>query len=433
MEDALARLVADVSIAPRLLRLKPAVQNYAWGGYDFIPALLGQANEARTPHAELWFGAHPLAPAAVAFPSGDVSLAALFDHAARALVGSDIVARFGPTLPYLLKVLDVRSMLSIQAHPDARQAGEGFEREDGLGVARSAPNRSYRDATHKPEAAVALTDFRMLFGFRPLGAIAATLQEVPELGHVFRAAGVGRPEETEGEASREWLRSAYGAVMRLPQPAIDEALTPLAERLADSDAGARLDPSTPDFWAARAARQFHPAHGRVDRGLISIYLLNLVRLSAGEGTFIPAGVLHAYLEGVVVEIMAASDNVLRGGLTPKHVDVDELLRVVRFASTTPRPLHALREATGEQVYPTPAAEFRLGRLDLSPGERFSPGPVSGADVLLVLEGEARVLAAGEGLLLVRGAAVLATAGLDYTVEARQPAVLVRASVPMPLR
>jgi mannose-6-phosphate isomerase len=432
MEDSLLRLVAEITSTPRLLRLKPAVQKYAWGGYDFIPALLGEPNEARSPHAEMWMGAHPLAPAMAASARGDVSLAALFEHAATAVVGPDVAGRFGPTLPYLLKILDVRSMLSIQAHPDARQALEGFEREERRGIARGAPNRNYRDPSHKPEASVALTDFWMLFGFRPVGAIAAALEEVPELGAAFHAAGVGRPSETEGELSREWLRAAYEGVMRLPQAAIDEALAPLLDRLARADADGGLARSTPDFWAARAARQFQPARGLADRGLISIYLLNLVHLKAGEGAFVPAGVLHAYLEGVAIEVMAASDNVLRGGLTPKHIDLDELLRVVRFGCTTPRPLRAVRAVTGEEVYPTPAAEFRLGRLDLSPGERFAPGRVRGADTLLVLEGEAAVHAAGDSHALARGGAVLATCGLDYTVEARGRATIVRASVPQPL-
>jgi mannose-6-phosphate isomerase class I len=237
------------------------------------------------------------------------------------------------------------------------------------------------------------------------------------------------PTELEGEGAREWLRAAYAGVMRLPQEVIDEVLAPLAGRLADGLERGELDRSAPDYWAARAAREFKPARGLVDRGLISIYLLNLVRLRPGEGMFVPAGVLHAYLEGVAVEIMAASDNVLRGGLTPKHVDVGELLGVVRFACTTPLPVRAVRGPAGEQVYPTPAAEFRLGLLNLDHGARFAPGPVRGADALLVLEGHATARAAGVSYPLARGAAVLATSGLDYTVEAGERAVLVRASVP----
>ena len=431
----LSRAVADLVAGPRLLRLKPAVQRYAWGGYEFIPGLLGEPNEARAPHAELWIGAHPVAPSQVALPGGDVSLAALFEAGAAAIVGAELVARFGPALPYLLKVLDVRSMLSIQAHPDPVQAREGFAREERAGIARSAPNRDYRDAGHKPEASLALTDFWMLFGFRPVGAIADTLREVPELAALFRAAGSAAPDPRacEGESGHEWLRSSYAAVMRLRQEAVDEALGPLADRLARDEAGGGLHRSTPDFWAARAVREFRPVDGAVDRGLVSIYLLNLVRLNPGEAIFIPAGVLHAHLEGIAVEVMAASDNVLRGGLTGKHVDVDELLRVVRFETTVPRPLCAHRETTGERRYATPASEFRLGRLELGPGDRFAPGPVWGADALLVLDGEATAHAAGVSLQLPRGEAVLATSGLDYTVEARDRAVVIRASVPRPPR
>jgi mannose-6-phosphate isomerase len=431
MEDGLSRLVADVSSAPRLLRLKPAVRKYAWGGYDFIPGLIGEANEPRVPHAELWIGSHPVAPALAATPDGDVSLAALFERAAPSLLGADLCARFGPALPYLLKILDVRSMLSIQVHPDKRQAHEGFEREERLGVARTASARNYRDTSHKPEASVAITDFWMLFGFRPVADIANALRDVLELGAAFRAAGVNDPAETEGPGARAWLQSAYEAVMRLPQEALDEALEPLLERLDASDALGSLDRRMPDYWALRAAREFRPPQGLVDRGLLSIYLLNLVHLRPGEGAFIPAGVLHAHLEGVAVEVMAASDNVLRGGLTPKHVDLDELLRIVRFAWTTPLPLHAWRDPNGEQVYTTPASEFRLGRVELGAGDRFAPGPVQGADALLVLEGQARATAGGAVHDLTRGEAVLATSGLDYTLEAPDRAVIVRASVPRP--
>jgi mannose-6-phosphate isomerase len=429
MEDGLSRLVADVSSGPRLLRLKPAVRRYAWGGYDYIPGLLGEANEARAPHAELWIGAHPVAPALAQTPAGDVSLAALLERAAPSVLGPELAARFGQALPYLLKILDVRSMLSIQVHPDARQARDGFEREEGLGMARTASNRNYRDASHKPEASVAVTDFWMLFGFRPVADIAQMLSEVPELGDAFRAAGAGAPATTEGEGAREWLRSAYVALMRMPQEALDEVLEPLLERLDTGEALGSLDRRMPDFWALRAAREFRPPQGLVDRGLLSIYLLNLVHLKPGEGVFIPAGVLHAHLEGVAVEVMAASDNVLRGGLTPKHVDLDELLKVVRFACTSPQPLRALREGSGEQVYTTPAAEFRLGRLDLRRGERFVPGVVQGADALLVLEGQVRASAGGAAHDLSRGAAVLATCGLAYSLEARDRAVVIRASVP----
>jgi mannose-6-phosphate isomerase len=420
-------VAAELASRPRLLRLQPSVQRYAWGGYDFIPGLLGETNAGRAPHAELWLGAHPVAPATTLVGGRRVSLATLFERAAPALMGERMAARFG-TLPYLLKVLDVRSTLSIQAHPDRAQAREGFALEEALDIPRSSPIRNYRDASHKPEVSLALTDFWMLLGFRSPREIAAATRRVPELGRLFEAAAVPAPPDGAG-SDEDWLRGAYGRVMRLPQAEIDAALCPLEGRLERTEAEGALEPVGAEFWALRALREFRPPNGLVDRGVASVFLLNLLRLGPGDAVFIPAGLLHAYLEGAAVEIMAASDNVLRGGLTPKHVDVEELLRVLRFDPEPPRLLAADRVGPTELAFHTPTIEFRLDRLDIGAGQRTLPAEVRGVDVLLVLEGSVVADTGIERTELGRGAAALAPNGLAYSLFAPDRALVVRASIP----
>jgi mannose-6-phosphate isomerase len=421
-------LVAELRAAPRPLRLAPAVQAYDWGGFDFIPALLGTPNFNRTPHAEMWIGAHPAASSQVVAPVGGIRLADLLARAPDVVVGEEVSARFGGTLPFLLKVLDVRSMLSIQAHPDAGQAAAGFEREERTGVLRDAPARNYRDASHKPEAGVALTDVWLLHGFRTPSAIAEALRQAPELVPLLpELTGPAPAEDVERWSGR--LRAAFGRVMAAPQEQIDGILGPLVARMrAAADAG-RLDRSDPGFWAARAAGQFARPGGPLDRGIVSIFLLNLVHLEPGQGIFIPAGVLHAYLEGVLVEAMAASDNVLRGGLTRKHVDAGELLRVLRFEGVGPGVMASERLSPFERVYRAPAAEFGLSRIDLVAGSALALGPVSGADALLVVEGSAVLHGADDPMELTRGAAVLAPNRLRYGLSTSTGAVIFRAFVP----
>jgi mannose-6-phosphate isomerase class I len=227
-------------------------------------------------------------------------------------------------------------MLSIQVHPTKEQAAAGFARENAAGIDLGAAERNYKDDNHKPEVAVALTDFWMLHGFRPLDQIAEALRKVPELCSSmpdFSARLVRAGDVTQ--ARRDLLRDLYRAVMTMPQEHVDLLLNALVERLAS---GAWSDKDGPDYWVARAAETFPPVGRHRDRGIFSIYLLNLVHLRPGQGTFQPAGTLHAYPEGVTVELMASSDNVLRGGLTRKHVDVSELMGILSFDDGTPQGL-----------------------------------------------------------------------------------------------
>lgn len=390
------------------LLLDGIIQNYDWGGNQYLARLTGVPNPSGAPQAELWLGAHPKGAARIV--GQEEQLDAWIAANPTIWLGKTVAREFGEQLPFLLKVLDVRNMLSIQAHPTRAAAAAGYEREAAAGIPLLAPQRNYRDRNHKPELAVALTDFHLLHGFRPAADIRASLFRIPgwsKLAPRLDAGGV---------------KALYQYVMELPQAEIDRLLTPLRDRLANPDLEA--DRGQPDFWAQRAFAEFADAEGHLDRGVFSIYWLNLVHLNPGQGIFQGAGVPHAYLEGVVVELMANSDNVLRGGLTPKHVDVPELLDNLHFDPVRPTLLLPKSLTGGWRTYETPAEDFLLARLDPAAGESV-PLP-AGPAIYLVLSGELR---SPQGELVRAGQAIFVSAAAPETFEVLQSATLFRAGVP----
>ena len=411
-----------------LFRLKGVVQNYEWGGFDFIPALLGQPHPSQRPCAELWLGTHPGGESSLDAPQGELSLPEFIKASPVKILGESVAARFQNTLPYLLKVLDARKMLSIQAHPTIAQAQAGFAAEEARRVPIAAPTRNYKDRNHKPEVHVALTDFWMLHGFRALEGIAKSLRDVvglrglmPEFGDRLALAGNDRA------ARSALLRELYSRAMTLPQDEVDGLLDPLVAHL---EREVPTDKDNPDFWAARAAREFPLPDGHRDRGIFSIYLLNLVRLRPGEATFQEAGTLHAYLEGVNVELMANSDNVLRGGLTPKNVDVPELMRVLHFEEGPLEILRGLDVGNGETRFPAPVADFELSRIVCSRENPYHSPHRTGPDILIVLEGEISASDGAGTLHLKRGESLFAPYDTAYTlIGDSEAAVLFKASVP----
>ncbi|MFK8911820.1 mannose-6-phosphate isomerase, class I [Streptomyces sp. YS-3] len=324
-------------------RLANTVRPYAWGSTTLIPELLGTAPTGE-PQAEMWMGAHPGAPSRVDRGTGEAPLSDIIAADPTAELGDAAVAKFGPRLPFLLKVLAAGAPLSLQVHPDLAQAQRGYADEESAGVPLGAPHRNYKDANHKPELICALTTFEGLCGFRAPEESADLLAalDVDSLKpyvDLLRA----HPEEA---ALREVLTAVLTADPR-----------EMAETVAEAAAACeRLDDDVHRVWATLAH------HFPGDAGVIAAMLLNHVRLQPGEALFLGAGVPHAYVSGMGVEIMANSDNVLRCGLTPKHVDVPELLRVVRFEAGDPGVLRPEASETGEEVYETPIDEFRLSRF-----------------------------------------------------------------------
>lgn len=324
-------------------RLDNTVRPYAWGSPTAIPHLLG-VEPTGEPQAEMWMGAHPGAPSRTARGT----LAEVIDADPERELGKETVARFGPRLPFLLKILAAGAPLSLQVHPDLEQAREGYDDEERRGVPIDAPHRNYKDANHKPELICALTEFDGLCGFREPAHAAELLAAlgVDSLKPYVDLLGA-HPEEA---ALREVLTAILSA---------DRA--DMARTVAEATAAcARLGGDHAPY--ADLAHHF-PG----DPGVIAAMLLNHVRLQPGEALFLGAGVPHAYLDGLGVEIMANSDNVLRCGLTPKHVDVPELLRVVRFEAGDPGVLRPEAAPDGEEVYETPIDEFRLSRYVLAAG------------------------------------------------------------------
>jgi mannose-6-phosphate isomerase class I len=430
--DAADRIaIASFQASPRQVVLQGALQHYDWGGYGFLPEMLGMDNPDKRPFAELWLGAHPRAPALADVDGVRVPLDRLVSADPWLIMGSDVALRFAGQLPYLFKVLDVRLMATLQAHPSKAQAEDGFSRENAAGIPIDAPNRNYRDENHKPEAHVVLTDFWMLHGFRPLEEIAETFGAEPELRTVMPAVGERlRAAPRDAEARSALLRDLFTRVMTMAQTEVDALVNALVARLEAEEGGGGLTRDSHGFWALRAARTFPLADGHRDRGILSLYMLNLVRLKPGQGTFQPSGTLHAYLEGANVEIMANSDNVLRCGLTPKHVDVPELITTLTFRDGRPHILEGRASSETGREYETPAEEFALERIEISPGTPYAGGREHSADSLIVTDGAAAVVAAGRTLVLPRGGAALVPAALPYSIAARAArTVIFKAGVP----
>lgn len=368
--------------------LHNVIQPYAWGSRVAIAELCGRPAPAATPEAELWMGAHPSAPSRVVERGEERSLLELIAAAPQAMLGESLLGRFGPRLPFLLKVLAAESPLSLQAHPTLEQARAGYAAEEAQGVPLDAPHRNYKDPNHKPELICALGTFHALVGFREPQA---TLRLFTRLG-VERLAPLLSLLEGSG------LRAFFEAVMTSPAEVRGELAAATLNACRAQSGGEFADEYA---WATRIGG-LYPG----DVGIVVALCLNLVTLAPGEAVYLPAGNLHAYLQGTGVEIMASSDNVLRGGLTPKHVDVPELMRVLDFGAGPVTPLRAEREGD-EHVFRTPAPEFRLSYLDVQ--GTLQPARSNGPEILLVTQGELRLRAADDELTLRRGGSALLSA------------------------
>jgi mannose-6-phosphate isomerase len=407
--------------------LRNAVRPYAWGSRTAIPELLGGPVPAPHPQAELWLGAHPADPSVLMHADGAQTslLEALRADPYRHL-GPRCAQRWGGQLPFLLKVLAAEEPLSLQAHPSAEQAAEGFAREEIRGVPRDAPERNYVDPCHKPELICALTELQALAGFRDPGRTVELLEALDEPAlEPYRAMLAAEP-------NADGLRTLFTTWITMPEPAMKAVLPPTLDacvallRRNGVCGGDFRAPRGGDFRAPRES-DFR-AECRVilelaetypgDVGVLAALLLNHVVLASGEAMYLPAGNLHTYLRGTGVEISANSDNVLRGGLTSKHIDVPELLRVLDFS------YGALPVQRGEPVgphetaYRTLAEEFQLTRLEWAHGEStpmclHSRWP----QILLCTQGSARLHSLDGGSVTVRrgGSVWLAAEDPEVTV------------------
>ena len=382
----------------RPYKLKNQIQEYPWGSTTLIPELLGSENPDEKPFAEMWMGVHPRGPSTIDAEGDERSLASIIESRPEELLGDGAARRFSGSLPFLFKLLAAGQPLSIQAHPNREQAEEGYSREEREGIPVDAFHRNYRDRNHKPEVMCALTPFTAMCGFRSPDEVHANFSGIDSevVREKILPALEGRSAvdvETDaaaasrdgGDADAERLERFFHVLMTLGDEETEELVQALT------------------IWAkkerceeARLVDRFYGLHG-VDRGIAAPLYLNVLTLEEGEALFQPAGVLHAYVEGMGVELMANSDNVLRGGLTNKHVDVRELLSLLSFSPRRPDVIRPQEVLPGVDEYPVPIDEFLLRRV--RPSASSGPAEVrienrSAVEIGICVSGAAEIIRSG---------------------------------------
>jgi mannose-6-phosphate isomerase len=381
-------------------RLTGVIQPYAWGSRTAIPEFLGVPPTGE-PQAELWFGAHPLAPSLV---DGEPLDKIIADDPVD-VVGEEAVLAFGPRLPYLLKVIAAAQPLSLQAHPSRAEAEAGFESEQAAGIPRDAPNRTYRDGWPKPEVLCALVETEALCGFR----------EPSETYRLFERLGAAsalelvQPLVDSNILAEERLATVFERLLRLTP----EQRFVIADVVRAAESLDRSGDMGPFARTASELNAFYPD----DPGVLAALLMNRITLQPGDALYMPAGNLHAYLSGGGVEIMANSDNVIRGGLTRKYINVDALLTILDFTPGFGGLIIPVEESPGVWRYPTPAPEFELWRIEAR-GEPVDVPAGTAGRILLVADGQLSTTSSNGVLDLVRGEAALLQAGEQAVVTGR---------------
>ena len=385
-------------------QLSNGVRYYPWGSRTVIPELLGLPAPADRPHAELWVGAHPDQPSRLT-DGRPLDRAIAADP--KALLGAHVVERFGARLPFMMKVLAAESPLSLQAHPTTAQAEAGFAAEEAAGIPRVDPTRTFTDPFHKPELLVALTQFEALCGFRP----------VEESLHCLAKLQVPELKPTIAALARGGLRAVIPQLLALSGARRTELVAAVAGAAARFVAAGDPEFVNTYRWAARVAETY-PG----DPGVVISLMCNHLKLAPGEAVFLPAGNLHAYLSGAGVEVMASSDNVLRGGLTGKHVDLAALIEVLDFTDGRVPVLQPV-PGPGGLRYPVPVEDFDLtrSRLDRTRSTLTADGP----QLLLCTEGTVVLSSADGELTLEKGQSAFVPAGAPLGI--RGPGVIYRAT------
>ncbi|HET6652621.1 MAG TPA: mannose-6-phosphate isomerase, class I [Nocardioides sp.] len=378
-----------------MYRLENPVRDYAWGSRTHIPKLLGVSPDGR-PWAELWMGAHPSAPSRL--PDGTSLQAAIAADPER-LLGEKVHAAFGDRLPFLMKLLAAAEPLSLQVHPTSERARIRCAEQDAAGIPLDAPERSYPDSSHKPELVYALTRFEGMAGFRDPAKTAIILRGLglPWLDAVAdRIETTATPFQTLRAVVTEML-DTKGELLRHRLRELRAAASTAELRSHSSFAGRRVGTADDPTMVERESVRVYAATAQLverypeDAGVFVTLLLNHVVLAAGEAMFIDAGVIHAYTSGFGVEVMAASDNVLRAGLTPKHVDIPELLEVTNFTPMPPPQWASSSGVPGEVTFTPPVEEFELAVVEVHDEVRLESAP----QVVLCLDGQVKV-STGDG-------------------------------------
>ena len=390
-----------------MIELKGVVKDYAWGGYCYIPMLLDSVPEGK-PSAEYWLGEHPCGTATL---SNGKKLSEFIDYDPKSVLGEEVCKEYANRLPYLLKVLDVREPLSIQVHPTLEQARAGYDREERDNV--PANLRNYKDNNHKPELMLALSDFYLLHGFA---------HKETAIKNLSRFAST---KDLAKKYAEEGLNKFVGYIFGLSKEALDKLLAPVVDENKGDYQSSKISRRDPLFWIVRAGLRARECGQNLDAGLIMVLIMNLMYVKDGDVVFQGAGIPHAYLEGQNIELMANSDNVIRGGLTPKLVDVKELLKIVKFEEITPKTLVSAKTADGGEEYNVPVKDFRLTKYVLKTNQKFSVPKDKSACIWLAVSGEFKL--DENNRYYGKGKALLQKANETCTIEAVNDVVLYKAS------
>jgi mannose-6-phosphate isomerase len=400
----------------KIALLHNTIQEYAWGSKKVIPMLLNKHVPSQNPEAELWMGAHPRSPSQIIDNGNPLSLITYIDSAPEEILGPYVAKKFSRKLPFLFKVLSAEKPLSIQAHPDLIQARQGFMRENEKGIPIDAPQRVYRDNNHKPEIICALTPFWALNGFRQIDEI---INELYKSGcpHLLT-----RLDIFSHNPGTPGLREFFHSIMTMKEDERRKTIDALLS-FAENHTG-----DNPSYKWIIALNKEYPN----DIGIISVLLLNLVRLKPQEAMFLPPRQFHSYLNGVGIELMANSDNVLRGGLTQKHIDIPELLSIIDFKESPVSILRPHINANHEKIYSTPAEEFILSSISLTSGQTYKSSEKRSIEIMICIEGDAFIQEHGgnETLDIKRGTSVVIPACVQQYII-RGNANLYKAAVPLP--
>ncbi|MDO5054053.1 mannose-6-phosphate isomerase, class I [Pasteurella oralis] len=398
-----------------IYQLTGNVQHYAWGGKSYIPQLLNLVPNPKQHYAEWWLGAHVSSPSLIEVTGQKQSLITFLAQKPTAL-GQQSITKFGQELPYLLKILDVAKPLSIQLHPTKQQAELGFAQENTNGVDLADPKRTYKDNNHKPEMMIALSDFWLLHGFKTKTKILKTLKARPSL-HVLAT-----------KLEQQDLHDFYADIMQADQIQLVQWLLPIIEENKAKYQANKLELNNPDYWLLYTMEAMDIPLEKLDAGLVCFYLFNIVHLRKGEGIFQDAGIPHAYLRGQNIELMACSDNVIRGGLTPKHVDIPALLAIIDCREVEPNIIPIAPEQARVFTYSTPAQDFALTNVRYVQGE-IHQCQARSAEILFVMQGELKISQKSTALNVKKGESVFIESDSEYHIEGIDEGYCVIAKLP----
>ncbi len=375
-------------------KLSNPIKEYSWGSQEAIPDLLSLKKDGK-PRAELWMGTHPSAPSVVLNEDGTKeTLDKLIAGNPEFFLGSGIAGEFSNTLPFLFKLLAVEKPLSIQAHPDRKRAKAGFDEEEKKKIPLDAGCRNYKDRNHKPELILALTPFYAMCGFRNYGDIVNdfSILDFTPLSGSLRA--------LKTDPSEKYLREFFKKIMEpgdSEKKSLVNSLFRIKKKLSVEQG----------FWIERLNVEYPE-----DIGVVCPLLLNIVLLEPGEALFLSEGILHSYLQGFGVEIMANSDNVIRGGLTPKHVDVQELITMLKFSSHDVKKVIPEIESGCEKIYSVPVRDFLLSEIALSSNDIFKSRINHSFEILLCVKGRVEIFSGNDSISVSRGESVF----IPFSVE-----------------